>query len=183
VPRATATSVRTVPAKLMIDNRIVINNHLKRARGGKVSFTHILAWALVRALQEFPSMNVFYDEPDGKPSVVVPPHINLGIAIDLPKPDGSRALLVPGIKRAETMGFGDFLAAYEDVIRKVKSNKLTVEDFQGATITLTNPGTIGTVQSVPRLMPGQGVIVGVGQDDRESARRRLWRNNKIDVKA
>jgi len=158
----TATSVRTVPAKLMIDNRIVINNHLNRARGGKVSFTHILAWALVRALQEFPSMNVYYDEPEGKPSVVVPPHINLGIAIDLPKPDGSRALLVPGIKRAETMGFGDFLAAYEDVVARARANKLTPADFQGNTISLTNPGGIGTEHSVPRLMKGAGVIIGAG---------------------
>ena len=91
----TATSVRTMPAKLMIDNRIVINNHLKRARGGKVSFTHLIAWAMVQALKEFPSQNVYYDEPDGKPSVVAPAHINLGIAIDLPKPDGTRSLLVP----------------------------------------------------------------------------------------
>src|SRR5690606_5953036 len=101
----TATSYRAVPAKLMIDNRIVINNHLKRARGGKVSFTHLLAWAMVKALRDFPSQNVYYDEVDGKPVVVAPAHINLGIAIDLPKPDGSRQLVVPGVKRTETMNF------------------------------------------------------------------------------
>ncbi|HEY0261082.1 MAG TPA: multifunctional oxoglutarate decarboxylase/oxoglutarate dehydrogenase thiamine pyrophosphate-binding subunit/dihydrolipoyllysine-residue succinyltransferase subunit [Lacisediminihabitans sp.] len=158
----TATSVRTIPAKLMIDNRIVINNHLNRARGGKVSFTHILAWALVKTLEEFPSQNVYYEEIDGKPSVVSPAHINLGIAIDLPKPDGTRALLVPGIKHAETMSFSDFLSSYEDVVRRARANKLTTADFQGNTISLTNPGGIGTEHSVPRLMRGSGSIIGAG---------------------
>ncbi len=158
----TATSVRTIPAKLMIDNRIVINNHLKRARGGKVSFTHLIGWALIQALKDFPSQNVYYDEVDGKPSVVAPAHVNLGIAIDLPKPDGSRALLVPSIKRADTMRFGEYLAAYEDLVQKARSNKLTAGDFAGTTISLTNPGGIGTVHSVPRLMKGQGAIIGAG---------------------
>jgi 2-oxoglutarate decarboxylase len=158
----TATSVRTIPAKLMIDNRIVINNHLKRARGGKVSFTHLIAWAIVETIKEFPSQNVFYDEVDGKPSVVTPAHINLGIAIDIPKPDGTRALVVPGIKRAETMGFGEFLAAYEDVVYRGRNNKLTGADYAGNTISLTNPGGIGTEHSVPRLMRGAGTIVGAG---------------------
>ncbi|TQJ32664.1 multifunctional oxoglutarate decarboxylase/oxoglutarate dehydrogenase thiamine pyrophosphate-binding subunit/dihydrolipoyllysine-residue succinyltransferase subunit [Microbacterium sp. SLBN-146] len=158
----TATSVRTVPAKLMIDNRIVINNHMSRTRGGKVSFTHLIGWALIRALKEFPSQNVFYAEVDGKPSVVAPAHVNLGIAIDLPKPDGTRALLVPSIKRADTLTFSEFLASYEDLIKRARGNKLTAADFQGTTLSLTNPGGIGTVHSVPRLMTGQGCIVGAG---------------------
>jgi 2-oxoglutarate dehydrogenase E1 component len=158
----TATSVRTVPAKLMIDNRIVINNHLRRTRGGKVSFTHLIGWALIQALKEFPSQNVSYAEIDGKPSLVRPAHIGLGIAIDLPKPDGTRALLVPAIKRAETMTFNEFLAAYEDLVSRARQNKLKADDFQGATISLTNPGGIGTVHSVPRLMKGQGCIIGAG---------------------
>ncbi|WP_243063586.1 multifunctional oxoglutarate decarboxylase/oxoglutarate dehydrogenase thiamine pyrophosphate-binding subunit/dihydrolipoyllysine-residue succinyltransferase subunit [Humibacter sp. RRB41] len=158
----TATSVRTVPAKLMIDNRIVINNHLQRTRGGKVSFTHIIGWALIQALKQFPSQNVFYDIVDGKPSVVSPAHVGLGIAIDLPKPDGSRALLVPAIKRAESLTFGDYLAAYEDLVKRARSNKLTADDFAGASVSLTNPGGIGTVHSVPRLMKGQGCIIGAG---------------------
>ena len=158
----TATSVRTIPAKLMIDNRIVINNHLRRSRGGKVSFTHLIGWALIQALKEFPSQNVFYAEPDGKPSLVKPAHIGLGIAIDLPKPDGTRALLVPAIKRAETMNFNEYLAAYEDLVQRARKNKLTADDFSGATISLTNPGGIGTVHSVPRLMKGQGCIIGAG---------------------
>ncbi len=158
----TATSVRTIPAKLLIDNRIVINNHLKRARGGKVSFTHLIAWAIVETLKEFPSQNVYYDEPDGKPSVVTPAHINLGIAIDIPKPDGTRSLVVPGIKRADTMGFAEFLVAYEDVVARGRANKLTAADYAGNTISLTNPGGIGTEHSVPRLMKGAGTIVGAG---------------------
>ncbi|KTR93389.1 alpha-ketoglutarate decarboxylase [Microbacterium testaceum] len=161
----TATSVRTIPAKLMIDNRIVINNHMSRTRGGKVSFTHLIGWALIQALKEFPSQNVYYAEVDGKPSVVAPAHINLGIAIDMPKPDGSRALLVPSIKRADTLTFGEFLASYEDLVRRARNNKLTPADFQGTTISLTNPGGIGTVHSVPRLMRGQGAIIGAGALD------------------
>lgn len=158
----TATSVRTIPAKLMIDNRIVINNHMSRTRGGKVSFTHLIGWALIQALKEFPSQNVYYAEIDGKPSVVAPAHINLGIAIDMPKPDGTRALLVPSIKRADALSFGEFLASYEDLVRRARANKLTPGDFQGTTISLTNPGGIGTVHSVPRLMRGQGAIIGAG---------------------
>jgi len=158
----TATSVRTVPAKLMIDNRIVINNHMSRTRGGKVSFTHLIGWALIQALKAFPSQNVSYAEIDGKPSVVAPAHIGLGIAIDLPKPDGTRALMVPSIKQAESLTFGEYLAAYEDLVKRARGNKLTAADFQGTTISLTNPGGIGTVHSVPRLMKGQGCIVGAG---------------------
>ena len=158
----TATSVRTVPAKLMIDNRIVINNHMKRARGGKVSFTHLIGWALVQAVKEFPSQNVHYEEVDGKPSVVAPAHVNLGLAIDIPKPDGTRALLVPNITRADTMGFGEFLAEYEALVAKARSNTLTADDFAGTTLSLTNPGGIGTEHSVPRLMKGQGCIIGAG---------------------
>ncbi|WP_425332818.1 multifunctional oxoglutarate decarboxylase/oxoglutarate dehydrogenase thiamine pyrophosphate-binding subunit/dihydrolipoyllysine-residue succinyltransferase subunit [Aurantimicrobium minutum] len=161
----TATSVRAIPAKLLIDNRIVINNHLKRTRGGKVSFTHIIGWALVQALKAFPSQNVYYDEVDGKPALVSPAHVTLGLAVDVPKPDGTRALMVPGIKRADTMTFGEFLAAYEDLVVKARTNKLAADDFKGITVSLTNPGGIGTVHSVPRLMKGQGCIIGAGALD------------------
>ncbi|MFU8945679.1 multifunctional oxoglutarate decarboxylase/oxoglutarate dehydrogenase thiamine pyrophosphate-binding subunit/dihydrolipoyllysine-residue succinyltransferase subunit [Mycetocola zhadangensis] len=161
----TATSVRTIPAKLMIDNRIVINNHLKRARGGKVSFTHLIGWALIQALKDFPSQNVYYDVVDGKPSVVAPAHVGLGIAIDIPKPDGSRALLVPAIKKADTLTFSEYLAAYEDLVQRARKNKLTADDFKGASVSLTNPGGIGTEHSVPRLMKGQGCIIGAGALD------------------
>ncbi len=158
----TATSVRSIPAKLMIDNRIVINSHLKRSRGGKVSFTHLVGYAMVRALAQMPAMNAAFDVVDGKPTLIKPVHVNLGIAIDMAKPDGTRQLLVPSIKHVEGMDFAEFWAAYEAVIRRARAGKLTVEDFSATTITLTNPGTIGTVHSVPRLVKGQGTIIGVG---------------------
>ncbi len=158
----TATSVRAVPAKLLIDNRIVINNHLARGRGGKVSFTHLIGYAVVRALAVAPELNYSYAEVDGKPVLVQPEHVHLGLAIDVQKEDGTRQLLVPSIKAAEQMDFRQFWMAYEDIVRKARTGKLTVEDFAGTTISLTNPGTIGTVHSVPRLMSGQGCIVGVG---------------------
>jgi 2-oxoglutarate decarboxylase len=158
----TATSVRAIPAKLLVDNRIVINNHLSRGRGGKVSFTHLIGYAVVRALAAAPEMNNSYAEADGKPVLAEPEHVNLGLAIDVHKDDGSRQLLVPSIKSAEIMDFRQFWMAYEDVVRKARIAKLTVEDFAGTTISLTNPGTIGTEHSVPRLMAGQGCIVGVG---------------------
>ncbi|MDG2497792.1 MAG: multifunctional oxoglutarate decarboxylase/oxoglutarate dehydrogenase thiamine pyrophosphate-binding subunit/dihydrolipoyllysine-residue succinyltransferase subunit [Aquiluna sp.] len=161
----TATSVRQVAAKLLIDNRIVINSHLKRTRGGKVSFTHLIGYAIVQALKEFPSQNVFYDEVDGKPAVVTPANVNFGLAIDIPKPDGTRALLVPNIKRSQNMNFAEFVYAYEEIVKKARDNKLTAEDFKDTTISLTNPGGIGTVHSVPRLTKGQGCIVGVGALD------------------
>ena len=158
----TATSVRAVPAKLIADNRIVINNHLARGRGGKISFTHLIGYAMVRALTRRPEMNNSFAELDGKPVVVVPPHVNLGIAIDLPKPDGSRSLVVPSIKSCETMDFRQFWQAYEDLVRRARKNELTMDDYSGITISLTNPGGLGTVHSQPRLMVGQGTILGVG---------------------
>jgi 2-oxoglutarate dehydrogenase E1 component len=158
----TATSVRAIPAKLLIDNRVVINNHLRRGRGGKVSFTHLIGYALVKAVAKFPAMNRSYAEVDGKPTVVEPEHVNVGLAIDLAKDDGSRTLVVPCIRNAETLDFSRFWAAYEDIVRKARTGKLTADDFAGTTISLTNPGTIGTVHSVPRLMSGQGAIIGVG---------------------
>ena len=124
----TATSVRAIPAKLMIDNRTVITNHLKRTRGGKVSFTHIIAYAMIKAIRAMPEMNVFYGEVDGKPALGKPEHINLGIAIDLAKPDGTRQLLVPSIKGCEDLDFGQFWVAYEEIVKKARAGSLTVED-------------------------------------------------------
>ena len=158
----TATSVRAIPAKLMIDNRTVINNHLTRNRGGKISFTHLLGYAIVQAVKKFPNMNRHYEVIDGKPNSVTPAHTNLGLAIDLPGKDGKRSLVVAAIKGCETLRFGQFVAAYEDVVRRARDGKLTAEDFAGVTISLTNPGTLGTVHSVPRLMAGQGAIIGAG---------------------
>ncbi|WP_282084421.1 multifunctional oxoglutarate decarboxylase/oxoglutarate dehydrogenase thiamine pyrophosphate-binding subunit/dihydrolipoyllysine-residue succinyltransferase subunit [Streptomyces tendae] len=161
----TATSVRAVPVKLLFDNRIVINNHLKRARGGKISFTHLIGYAMVQAIKAMPTMNHSFGEKDGKPTLVKPAHINLGLAIDLVKPNGDRQLVVAAIKKAETLNFFEFWQAYEDIVRRARDNKLTMDDFTGVTVSLTNPGGLGTVHSVPRLMPGQSVILGVGSMD------------------
>lgn len=161
----TATSVRAVPVKLLFDNRIVINNHLKRARGGKISFTHLIGYAMVQALKAMPSMNYSFAEKDGKPTLVKPEHVNLGLAIDLVKPNGDRQLVVAAIKKAETLNFFEFWQAYEDIVRRARIGKLGMDDFTGVTASLTNPGGIGTVHSVPRLMPGQGLIMGVGAMD------------------
>jgi 2-oxoglutarate decarboxylase len=158
----TATSVRAIPAKLMIDNRIVINNQLKRTRGGKISYTHLLGYAIVQAVKQYPNMNRYFAEVDGRPNAVTPAHTNLGLAIDLQGAGGKRSLVVAGIKGAESLRFAQFVAAYEDIVRRARDGKLTAEDFAGVTISLTNPGTIGTVHSVPRLMAGQGAIIGVG---------------------
>ncbi len=160
----TATSFREVPAKLLEVNRGILNGYLGRTRGGKVSFTHLIGYAVVRAIADaVPAMNASYAVGnDGKPRIVHPEHLNLALAVDVEKSDGTRTLLVPVIRGAEALDFRGFWAAYEDIIRKVRSNKLTPDDFVGATVTLTNPGTIGTRQSVPRLMQGQGAIVGVG---------------------
>ncbi|MFG2636979.1 multifunctional oxoglutarate decarboxylase/oxoglutarate dehydrogenase thiamine pyrophosphate-binding subunit/dihydrolipoyllysine-residue succinyltransferase subunit [Streptomyces sp. NPDC048362] len=161
----TATSVRAVPVKLLFDNRIVINNHLKRARGGKISFTHLIGYAMVQAIKAMPAMNHAFGEKDGKPTLIKPAHVNLGLAIDLVKPNGDRQLVVAAIKKAETLNFFEFWQAYEDIVRRARDGKLTMDDFTGVTVSLTNPGGLGTVHSVPRLMPGQSVIMGVGSMD------------------
>lgn len=158
----TATSVRAVPAKLIADNRIVINNFLRRHRRGKISFTHLIGFAMVRALADYPNMNRHFAEVEGKPQLVTPAHVNLGLAIDLPGKNGTRSLVVVPIKATENMTFTEFWQAYEEVVRKSRSGELTADDYAGTTISLTNPGGIGTVHSVPRLMTGQGAIIGVG---------------------
>jgi multifunctional 2-oxoglutarate metabolism enzyme len=161
----TATSVRTVSARLLEVNRSLLNKHLARSSGIKLSFTHLIAFAVVRALTASPAMNtVFVSDVDSKgtPGFSRAPHVGLGLAIDVIKPGGDRTLLVPVVKDADTLNFAQFFSAYEDLIRRSKSNNLTPDDFTGATVSLTNPGTLGTTQSVPRLMVGQGVIVGVG---------------------
>ncbi|HET9076694.1 MAG TPA: multifunctional oxoglutarate decarboxylase/oxoglutarate dehydrogenase thiamine pyrophosphate-binding subunit/dihydrolipoyllysine-residue succinyltransferase subunit [Acidimicrobiales bacterium] len=168
----TATSFRVVPARLLEVNRRILNNQLSRTgSAGKVSFTHIIGFAVVEALKAVPALNASFVEPDDGggsktgPSVRRHEHLGLGIAVDVEKSDGTRNLMVPVIKNADTMDFRAFWAAYEELIRKVRTGKIAADDLAGATVSLTNPGTIGTVQSVPRLMPGQGAIVGVGSID------------------
>jgi multifunctional 2-oxoglutarate metabolism enzyme len=156
----TATSFRTLPVDTLDAKRKAINAALKE-RGMKVSFTHLIAWAIVRAWADWPVMSRTYEERDGKPFVVEHPHINLGIAVDVER-KGGRSLLVPCIKAADTLDFAGFHSYYEDLITKTRENKLTADDFQGTNVTLTNPGGLGTVASVPRLLTGQGAIVACG---------------------
>ena len=159
----TATGTRVVPARLLEVNRTILNNHLGRTRRGRVSFTHLIGWAVVRATSAVPALrSAFVPGPDGRPSVVRHEHVGLGLAVDVERPDGSRTLLVPCIPDADTLDFRSFWSGYEELIRRVRAAKVTADDFVGVTMTLTNPGTIGTVHSVPRLMPGQGAIIGVG---------------------
>ncbi|MCH8276429.1 MAG: multifunctional oxoglutarate decarboxylase/oxoglutarate dehydrogenase thiamine pyrophosphate-binding subunit/dihydrolipoyllysine-residue succinyltransferase subunit, partial [Bacteroidetes bacterium] len=157
----TATSVRTIPVKLMAENRRLINEHQRHVGGEKISFTHIIAYAVVTALKAFPVLNTTYRESDGKSIRVIPSSINLGLAIDIER-RGQRTLVVPNIKKAEKLSFVRLLGAYNDIVKRARNNKLDIPDFQGTTATITNPGMIGTSLSVPRLMPGQGVIVGIG---------------------
>jgi len=161
----TATSIRTIPVKALEENRRVINNHLTLNGQTKASFTHIVAWAIVKAIKDHPRMNSGFVAQDGQPARVDREDVNLGIAIDVERKDGSRSLLVPNIKRAQTMDFAQFLKAYNDIVRKARNNTLEVADFEGTTISLTNPGTIGTAASVPRLMQSQGAIIATGQID------------------
>jgi 2-oxoglutarate decarboxylase len=163
----TATSVRTVPAKLLEVNRQILNNQLARTTGAKVSFTHLIGFAVVKGLGRVPTLNSTYVEEQGAdgrtvPAVVRHAHVGLGLAVDVERPDGSRTLMVPCVKDADTLDFREFVLAYEELVRKVHSGKASPDDFAGVTVSLTNPGTLGTVQSVPRLMPGQGAIIGVG---------------------
>ena len=161
----TATSVRTVPARLLEVNRLILNNQLARTTGAKVSFTHIIGFAVVRALHDVPALNSAFVADvagTGKPGVTHHKHVGLGLAVDQEKSDGTRTLLVPCIKDADTLDFRSFVLAYEELIRKISTGKISPDDFAGTTVSLTNPGTLGTMQSVPRLMPGQGAIIGVG---------------------
>jgi len=157
----TATSVRNIPVRLLAENRKLINEYQRYVGGNKVSFTHVVAFAIVKALSKYSNMNTTLSHQDGKPHHIVPKGVNLGLAIDVER-RGRRSLLVPNIKDAGTMSFTRLLGTYNDLVVRAREGKLQVADFQGTTATLTNPGMIGTALSVPRLMPGQGVIIGVG---------------------
>src|SRR3954454_4835394 len=126
----TATSFRNVPAKLLEVNRKVINGYRSRSGLGKVSFTHLIGYAIVRAIAEaVPNMkNGFVEDAAGKPRLVRHDRVNMGLAVDVDKGDGTRTLVVPVLKSADTLDFAGFLAAYEELIRKVRQNKLTVDD-------------------------------------------------------
>jgi 2-oxoglutarate dehydrogenase E1 component len=159
----TATTFRELPVARLEGERKALNDALKQAaRSEKISFTHLIAWAIVRATKQHPVMGHAFAEQDGKPVRVTPSGIHLGLAVDVSRKDGSRGLVVPVIKGADAMDFAGFLRAYEGLVDKARVNKLMPDDFAGATMSLTNPGGLGTRASVPRLMVGQGSIIAVG---------------------
>ena len=161
-----ATSLRSVSVKLLEENRRIINLQLKRINGGrKLSFTHIVAFAIVQALKKYQGINNSFAILEGKSHLVKKPYINLGLAVDVERKDGSRSLIVPNIKKAGKMNFKQFVDAYDDLIKRSRFGKIEPSDFQGTTLTLTNPGGIGTVSSTPRLMTGQGCIIAIGAID------------------
>src|SRR5690349_3252020 len=160
-----ATSQRTIAVKVMDENRRIINQHRTLVGSSKVSYTHIIGWAIIRALEDLPGINHSYAEKEGQPFRVASPQINLGIAVDVVGKDGARSLLVPNIKDTRSLNFQEYLTAFDDLVARARKARLTPADFQGTTISLTNPGTVGTMASNPRLMPGQGAIIAAGAID------------------
>lgn len=160
-----ATSQRTIAVKVVDENRTIINQHLSVVGQSKVSYTHLIAWAVIKALRAYPNLNSAYIERDGQAFRQRRSQVNFGVAVDVAGKDGARSLIVPNIRNAETLNFQQFLSAYDDLVARARAGKLTLEDFQNTTISLTNPGTVGTVGSVPRLMPGQGAIIATGAID------------------
>lgn len=158
----TATSQRIIPVKVLEENRRLINRYIGARQGGKISFTHLIAWAIIKALADYPVINSCLAIRDGVPNRILRKAVNFGLAVDLERKDGSRSLVVPNVKHAEEMNFREFVEAYEDVITRTRKGVIEPSDFQGSSITLSNPGTVGTVTSLPRLMLGQGAIIAIG---------------------
>ncbi|MGA2185816.1 MAG: multifunctional oxoglutarate decarboxylase/oxoglutarate dehydrogenase thiamine pyrophosphate-binding subunit/dihydrolipoyllysine-residue succinyltransferase subunit [Bryobacteraceae bacterium] len=167
----TATSQRTIPVKAIEENRRVLNDHRTLNGRGKISFTHLIGWAIVRALEKVPALNNAFAAGDGEIFRAIRAKTNLGIAVDIAGRDGSRSLKVPNLKDAGSMTFAQYVDAFDDMVARARTGKLGVPDFEGTTISLTNPGTVGTVASVPRLMPGQGAIIATGAIDYPAAFR------------
>src|SRR5882724_11028061 len=160
-----ATSQRVIPVKVIDENRRIINEHRTLVGKTKISYTHMVGWAIVKAVESNPALNHAYAEVNGEPFRMVREQINIGIAVDVAGKDGSRSLKVPNIKNAGEFDFAKYVQAFDDIVARARANKLTVQDFEGTTISLTNPGTVGTLGSVPRLMPGQGAIIATGAID------------------
>lgn len=158
----TATSFRVIPVKLLEENRWLANRYLQRAGRLKLSYTHFIAWALLQALKHYPRLNDACASVGGKLYRVRRHSINLGVAVDVTRRDGSRTLLVPVVRDAQQLSFSEFVRLYDDLVHRARQGRLGVEELSGATVSLTNPGTIGTVMSVPRLLEGQGLILATG---------------------
>ncbi|HLW75924.1 MAG TPA: multifunctional oxoglutarate decarboxylase/oxoglutarate dehydrogenase thiamine pyrophosphate-binding subunit/dihydrolipoyllysine-residue succinyltransferase subunit, partial [Bryobacteraceae bacterium] len=160
-----ATSQRVMPVKVIEENRRIVNQQRASAGLSKLSYTHLIAWAIVKAIEDVPAINQAYSESGEESFRIARDHVNLGIAVDVAGKDGVRSLKVPSIKNTQAMDFAKFIAAYDDLVSRTRDNKLAVADFEGTTISLTNPGTVGTMGSNPRLMLGQGAIVATGAID------------------
>ena len=161
----TASSQRIIPVKVMEENRRIINEHRTMLGKSKISFSHLIGYAIVQALKKHPNINDAYTERDGEPFRVVQKEVNLGVAIDVQGSGGARSLVVPNIKNAGGLNFFQYMEVFDDLVARARRGRLAVDDFQGTTISLTNPGTVGTVFSLPRLMAGQGAIIAVGAID------------------
>ncbi|MEM7589630.1 MAG: 2-oxo acid dehydrogenase subunit E2, partial [Myxococcota bacterium] len=163
----TATSCRDVPTKVLEKNRAVINQHLQGQNKSRCSFTHLIAYAIVQAMKDHPSLQSYCQRQNNRFTRVTPGGVNLGLAMDLPTSYNRtltlRALVVPNIKQAESLNFAQFMTAYNDLVQRAKESKLQPGDFQGTLVTLTNPGTLGTVASLPRLMQQQALIIATGR--------------------
>ena len=160
-----ATSQRVLSVKVIDENRRLLNHHRALTGKSKISFTHLIGWAIVKAAKAVPVINTAYAEADGQPFRVVRASVNLGIAIDVAAKNGTRSLVVPNIKRADAMTFVEYMAAFDSLVARGRAGKLAVADFASGTISLTNPGTVGTIASIPRLMVGQGAIIATGSMD------------------
>lgn len=160
VPSASAT--RTIPVKVLDENRRIINRYFQKIYKPRVSFTHMLAWAFVKALEKYPRLNDSYEEIDGKPFRIKKDTVNVGLAIDIESKQGFRMMVIPSLKNAQTLTFDKFVEEFDRLIEKARNNQLELNELLDATITLTNPGMIGTTFSSPRLFKGQGMIVSTG---------------------
>jgi multifunctional 2-oxoglutarate metabolism enzyme len=176
-----ATSQRVMPVKVIDENRRVINQHRSGAGQSKLSYTHLIAWAIVKAVEKVPPLNQAFSEQGSESYRITRDHVNLGVAVDVAGKDGVRSLKVPNIKNAQSMNFAQFVAAYDDLIARTRANKLQVSDFEGTTISLTNPGTVGTMGSNPRLMSGQGAIIATGAIDYPPEYRGVPEDTRISL--
>jgi multifunctional 2-oxoglutarate metabolism enzyme len=161
----TATSQRMVQVRVLDENRQLINEQRALTGKSKISYTHLIGWALLRGLDKFPQLNDAFTEQNGEPFRIVRKIVNFGLAVDVKGKDGNSTLMVPSIKGANSLGFTEYLTAFDDIVARARTSKLMPADFQGTTISLTNPGTVGTFGSVPRLMAGQGAIIATGAMD------------------
>ena len=160
-----ASSQRTIPVKVVDENRQILNHHRTLTGKSKISYTHLIGWAIIQAVKEVPSINHAFSGSTAEPVRMVRNQINFGLAIDVAGKNGQRSLLVPNIKNAGALSFPEYLAAFDDLVARGRAGKLGLPDFAGTSISLTNPGTVGTMGSIPRLMNGQGAIIAIGAMD------------------